>query len=356
MSLIVHLSEKKGLKLFSRYRNQKVFLVHGKNSYLSCGAKNIFDKVFTNLNCNVFEHFDFSENPKWDEIKIGIEKFNLFNPDVIVAIGGGSVIDTAKLIRFFSNTEGNPQKYIEPKNDLIPFFVLPTTSGTGSETTHFAVCYVDGKKYSVASKQILPSKVFLDYRFTLNNPKYLTACTGLDALCQAIESYWSVKSTKESRKYAIKAIKNIYPNLINCVNNPNKKIRRNVSIGSYYAGKAINISFTTAPHAYSYGITSKFGIPHGHAVAISLPYFFELNSNVNEENCNDIRGTDFVKERLFKLTKLLKIKINAKEELTNYINLILQKEDIQIWFEKNWNTISDTVNVQRLGNNPVKVI
>lgn len=355
MKPFIELTTSKLISILSPYKDKNVFIVHGKGSYNSCGAKKLFDDAFKQLNCKVLEHFDFTENPKWEEIKAEREVYNSFVPDLVIAVGGGSVIDTAKLIRFFSGTSETPESYNKETKPNVPLFAFPTTSGTGSEATHFAVCYVNGKKYSVDSKNILPDQVFVDYRFTLNNPKYLTACTGLDALGQAIESYWSVKSTFESRRYAIKAIKMIYPNLLSCVNNQDPKSRAKISEGSYYAGKAINISYTTAPHAFSYGITSKYGLPHGHAVALSLPYFFEYNSKVNESNCNDIRGAKFVQKRIHKLTKLLGIKESAKKELTAYINSILQKEDITDWFEQNKAELSKSVNLQRLTNNPVKV-
>lgn len=355
MNCFLHFTINKGKKIFSKFSNKKVFIVHGKKSYSLCGAKDIFDRIFKALNCNVLEHFDFSENPKWEEINIGVNKYKEFEPDIILAVGGGSVIDTAKLIRFFSTSKGNPSNYIETEKSKIPFYVFPTTSGTGSEATHFAVCYLDGKKYSVASKNILPTKTFIDYRFTLSNSQYLTACTGLDALSQGIESYWSVNSTKESRRYSIKAINNIYSYLLDCINSPTEKSRKALSRGSFYAGKAINISFTTAPHAYSYGITSKFGLPHGHAVAISLPYFFEYNYNVTQENCNDIRGVKFVQKRMNYLKKILHLKKYFKKELTEYINSVLKKDNIQTWFDNNWESVSNTVNKQRLNNNPVKV-
>lgn len=355
MKPFVEITNSKLLSILSLYKNKRIFVVHGKKSYDSCGAKKIFNDAFEKLNCKIYEHSDFSENPKWEEIKAIQATYNKFNPNLIIAVGGGSVIDTAKLIRFFSSTNETPENYNKESNVTVPLFVFPTTSGTGSEATHFAVCYVNGKKYSVASKNILPTRVFVDYRFTLKNPAYLTACTGLDALCQAIESFWSVKSTFESRHYAKKAIKLIYPNLLLCVKNQDSKSRDKVSRGSYYAGRAINISFTTAPHAFSYGITSMYGIPHGHAVALSLPYFFEYNSNVNSTNCNDPRGVKVVKRRIEILKKLLRIKISVKAELTEYINAVLQKDNITGWFENNMDQLKTTVNLQRLTNNPVKV-
>lgn len=128
-------------------------------------------------------------------------------------------------------------------------------------------------KYSVTDKEISATESFIDYTFTLTASPYLTACTGLDALAHAIESYWSIKSTDESRGFAIQAIQYIYPNLLKCITEPTEYTRKQLAIGAHLAGKAINISFTTAAHAYSYGITTYLHLPHGHAVACTLPYF-----------------------------------------------------------------------------------
>lgn len=354
----IKLTDNKLKAILRKYSNKNIFIVHGKKSYELSGAKKIFSTVFSSLGCIIQEHYDFQENPKWDEILPAIQDFNSFNPDLIIAVGGGSVIDTAKLIRFFSCNEGSPESYNKKTaKELIPFFVFPTTSGTGSEATHFAVCYVKGEKYSVASQTILPTKVFIDFRFTLTNSAYLTASTGMDALAQAIEAYWSIKSTIESRIYAKKAIKYLYTNLPKCISNNTSNSRKKITKGSYYAGKAINISFTTGPHAYSYPITSLFGIPHGHAVAVTLPSFFVINEEVTDNNCNDKRGTSFVKNRMNELKDMLGIskKTDCKKHLKDYVNKIFSEDKIVTITDDQWSTISSYVNQERLANNPVKI-
>ena len=118
-------------------------------------------------------------------------------PNIILAVGGGSALDMAKLIRYHIYKE---------TDSYIPLVVIPTTAGTGAETTHFSVCYINGEKQSIADSAMLPDYAFVCSELTSHNDAYLTACTGFDAVAQAIESYWSVNSTDESRSYSLKAL------------------------------------------------------------------------------------------------------------------------------------------------------
>ena len=113
-------------------------------------------------------------------------------------------------------------------------------------------------------------------QFTYQNDAYLTACTGFDALAQAIESYWAKGATNESRDYSVRAIGLLWKQLPQLIQSPTKELRNQVAEGAYWAGRAINISTTTAPHAFSYVFTSKYGYPHGHAVAFTFPFFMKL--------------------------------------------------------------------------------
>ncbi|MEG1564611.1 MAG: iron-containing alcohol dehydrogenase, partial [Bacteroides sp.] len=227
---------------------------------------------------------------------------------------------------------------------------LPTTAGTGSEATHFAVIYKNKIKYSVAHKDILPNIAVVAAEFTYNNTKYLTACTGFDALSQAIEAYWNVNATKESDEYAIKAIKLLWQNLPLVVNTPNKHIRDQVSIGAYWAGRAINITMTTAPHAFSYPFTTYYHYPHGHAVALTFPFWCKYNF----ENSSIATNTDWqLKKEILK--KLFDIKEDsaALEFFYSYINSIGLFYNLPIDFD--YNTIIENINFPRLKNNPIPI-
>ncbi|MEO8666060.1 MAG: phosphonoacetaldehyde reductase, partial [Ignavibacteria bacterium] len=256
--------------------SDKIFLVTGKKSYESSGAEKIINEQLKNYEFKRFS--DFEENPKLEDIKTGIELFKN-GYDMIIAVGGGSVIDVAKLINVLSSQKNSPEEIIADnskiKNKGKYFAAIPTTAGAGSEATHFAVVYKNKEKFSVAHEYIYPDTVIIDPQLTYNLPKAVTAISGIDALSQAVESYWNVYSTDKSKHYATQSIKLIIENLEKAVNKPDEDSRFNMSLAANLAGKAINITKTTAPHALSYSMTSYFGVPHGQAVSITLGEFLE---------------------------------------------------------------------------------
>lgn len=323
---------------------RKVFLVRGKKSYRLCGAESVINEALSKYSPEVFSYSDFQENPRLEDIQIGLSYLEAFNPDIIIAIGGGSVLDISKLIRFFYSYVGNPiGTKFEKKKDLLPLLVLPTTAGTGCEATHFAVMYKNQVKYSVEHDDILPDYVFVYPPFTYNNPAYLTACTGFDALAQGIEALWNVNATEESDKYAKKAISLLWSNLPLAINNATKEIRNNIAEGSFWAGKAINITKTTAPHAFSYPFTTYYGYPHGHAVALSFPYISELNLVNMKQQRKDV----IMKAIQYDYTS------NIRDYFSDYIlNLGL---NLRIDKAIDKKLILSNINVNRLNNNPVKI-
>lgn len=179
--------------------SKRIFLLRGKKSYVECGAQEILEKIFSNNHIEVIEWKDFSENPKIEDVEKGTSILQDSGAPLIIAIGGGSVIDMAKLIRYAFSYRGDIiTGDVTKTKELIPLIALPTTAGTGCESTPFAVCYKDHVKYSVEHPDILPDCALIYPPFTYKNSPYLTACTGFDALAQAIEAYWNVNATPES--------------------------------------------------------------------------------------------------------------------------------------------------------------
>ncbi len=355
-------SYKKIHNILDKFSPKKVFLVTGKKSYILSGAERILSEFI-----NEYEHirfFDFEINPKIKDIKKGIDLFNKEKCDFVIGIGGGSVMDMAKSISLLATQKGGLKEFIKGKISLkrrqINSLMIPTTAGTGSESTHFSVIYINKTKHSLAHSSLLPDYVILDPVFTENLPSYITACTSMDALCQAIESFWSTNSTEESRIYSKQAIDLIMLNIIKNVINPNGESREKMLIASNLAGKAINTAKTTAAHSVSYPITSYFNIPHGHAVALTLPYFIEFNNNVSSENLQDSRGVEFIKDRMSELFTILKVKkadkakdriINVMKEIgleTNLAKLGINKNNIDT-------IIKNGFSPQRMKNNPRSV-
>ncbi|MEO0973909.1 MAG: iron-containing alcohol dehydrogenase, partial [Pseudomonadota bacterium] len=154
---------------------------------------------------------------------------------------------------------------------------VPTTAGSGSEATRFAALYVDGIKHSLDHAHLRPAVALVDANLVLSSPPLLLASTGLDALCQSIESYWAVRATPASRALARQGIEAVWTHLTHAVRTGDSAAIAALSRGAWCAGRAIDQTRTTAAHALSYPLTMHLGIPHGHAVALTLPFFFRIN-------------------------------------------------------------------------------
>ena len=218
---------------------------------------------------------EYSPNPTIEEVLAGLRAFEHGHHDSLVAVGGGSAIDTAKAIKSLLGSDGTEfTAEGAPFARNVPLIAAPTTAGTGSESTHFAVVYVDGKKTSVAHDALLPDYAILDPKLLRSLPEYHKRASLLDALGQCVESLWAKAATQESRDYARRGIELIVANsnqyLAGPMSDLPSEVIESMQIASNMGGRAINLSKTTAPHAMSYGLTGHFGIAHGHAVALCL--------------------------------------------------------------------------------------
>jgi alcohol dehydrogenase class IV len=347
-------------KVINKNKYKNILLVRGKQSFIESGGHTLVNEILLDREYTSFQ--DFENNPKIDDVRKGVDLLRKKKCDCIIAIGGGSVIDIAKLISFYSNKEECSLNNIRAKmneKDRIPIIAIPSTAGTGSECTHFAVLYDGYDKYSVADQYLKPDIVCLIPKLTYSIGKYLSYVTAFDAFSQAIESFWSINSTKESLKYSTKAMSMIWNNIDSVGDNKNYRIRNALLEASFYAGKAINITKTTAPHAFSYYISQKYNIAHGHAVAITLPFFIQYNYELKKSDCNDKRGYNYVKSNLNILSDILGLKHEeiynkiTKEKFSelyspNYLEDLLSSENLF----KEWPA---HVNMERLANNPRKV-
>lgn len=198
--------------------------------------------------------------------------------EAIIAVGGGSVIDCAKIVgaRVVKPHQSIIQMtgMLKIRKKLPPLYAVPTTAGTGSEVTIAAVITDDTThyKYTVNDLCLLPKYAILDPELTCTMPKSLTASTGIDALTHAVESYINKFSMKESRKYAMDAVKLIFSNLIKAYENGNDiTSREKMLMGSYYAGLAFTRAYIGYVHAIAHAIGGLYGVPHGTANAVILP-------------------------------------------------------------------------------------
>lgn len=333
---------------------KKIFLVSGKKSYEKCGARLEVERELSNFDFVRF--FDFEENPKIEDVEKGVRLFNENKCDLIVAVGGGSVIDIAKLVNFFKTKEKpfiNQFNSDFRKNESCPFVAIPTTAGAGSEATHFAVVYVNMIKYSIANQNLTPNLVLINHNFLRSQSKYQMIVSGLDAFCQGIESFWCVNSNEESLSFSRKAIIYSWSNLKKAVEGEN--VLYDLAQASYFSGKAINITKTTGPHALSYAFTSEFGIPHGHAVALFLPFFINFNKNIDEDSNNDSRGHHFVIKQMRVIADILSVNFfDLEYEIINFfkeLQIEINFKNLGINLEEFKKAIKG-LNQDRMKNNP----
>lgn len=338
---------------------RSLFFVVDLSAYQNCGFMPQIDNTIEKFSTSRFSRFE--PNPKLSDIENGVSLFRDVSPDLIIALGGGSAIDVAKLIGLLAKQPSTPRDLILGKASIqenaAPMIAIPTTSGTGSEATHFSVVYVDGKKYSVAHTSSLPDVAIIDPTLTASLPKSITASTGLDAFCQAIESLWAVGSSVESRDFALRALQLVWGNLETAVQTPTMDSRLAMSQGAHLAGKAINIGKTTSSHALSYFVTSRYGIPHGVAVALTIGDMLVYNSRICHEDCADPRGFRFVLDRINEIIATLGC--DTAEEACGVIRDFLRNVgcpaslyEAGIRGRSEIAQIVASVNVERMSNNP----
>jgi len=337
---------------------KKIFILCGKKSFVTSGAEDLFKKIITSKEIKLY--YKKSELPIYEELIKIINEIRNFQPDLILAIGGGAVIDYAKIANVVDIREDLADliiNYSYPfKKKYTKLTVIPTTAGSGAEVTSNAVIYVDGIKYSFENELLIPDNFFLIPEFLTSAPNKIKASAGFDAIAQALESLISKKSNNQSVEFALKSLKISINSFISFLNTPNLKNATEMSIASNLAGKAISISKTTAPHATSYPFTSLYNISHGHAVALFFENFFMFNFNNldKSETSFDLKKRYDLIFNLFNVknindfsSKILIMKKNAKLECN------LKKLNIN--FDKDYKNIIKGINLLRLGNNPVKI-
>ena len=307
---------------------------------------------------------DFTPNPLYDQVCKGVDLFQITKCDSILAVGGGSAIDVAKCIKLaVLAKEGNASLIpplvstrVECDGSKIPFIAIPTTAGTGSESTHNAVMYYEGAKQTVTNDGVLPDYAILEPSVLKTLPLYQKKCTMMDALCQGIESWWSVNSTEESYEYSRKTIELIMENWRNYIFDNDDEAAAQIMLGANYGGKAINITQTTAAHAMSYKITSLYGLPHGHAVAVCLPEIWEYMLN-NLDKCIDKRGSDYLLDIFMDIAHAMGCE-NPHQAIVCLRHMMV---DMELWNpvsdrkEDDLLMLSASVNLVRLKNNPIEL-
>ncbi|WP_248621766.1 iron-containing alcohol dehydrogenase [Enterococcus cecorum] len=232
---------------------------------------------------------DIPAEPDYHQAQHMVDAFKATGADFIIAVGGGSVMDVAKLASILATDEYTVKDLLD--NPLlakkqVPSLMIPTTAGTGSEATPNSIVAVPEKelKVGIVNPEMIADFVILDGRLIKNLPMKIAAATGVDALCHAIECFTSTKANPFSNTFALEALDLIMNNIIEaCTNSEAMDAKNKMLLGSFYAGVAITASGTTAVHALSYPLGGKYHIAHGVSNAILLMPVMRFNEPVIKE-------------------------------------------------------------------------
>ena len=256
---------------------KNVLVVVDKNIEL-LGLMNELDTHLKDAHINAFIYDKTVPNPTTDNVMEGLEIYNKNGCGAIIALGGGSIMDCAKAI---GAKVARPKKDLNKMGGVLkvrkktpPIFAIPTTAGTGSETT-IASVITDSKtrhKYAINDFVLIPSYAILDASLTQGLPPIITATTGMDALTHAVEAFIGRSTTKKTRGYALSAMRLIFDNiLVVYKDGKNLNARKNMLKASYLAGLAFTQSYVGYVHAVAHSLGGKYNVAHGEANAILLP-------------------------------------------------------------------------------------
>jgi alcohol dehydrogenase len=341
---------------------RRVLLVTGTRSFEASGAERLLPGL--EAVAQVRRWNDFRPNTDSQDLVAGLQVVADFVPDLVLAVGGGSAMDMAKLLCAYQGLTGTKQVLdairtgdkIERRR--LALVLVPTTSGSGAEATRFAVVYIGDDKFSIAGPAMLPDTVVLDPTLTTSGSPYQRATSGIDAVAQAIESLWATGATDRSRGFARQALRLLLPNIETFVNEGGTEASRRMALGSHLAGRAIDISRTTAAHALSYGITKGYGVSHGHAVALTLGPFIESHAAAApgdlQPGVHPDRHREVLSEVLHRLGAADASEVHERfTSLLRRIGLEPSLGAVGIEDAEQRHALVHGVNVERLGNNPV---
>ncbi|MCR5620591.1 MAG: phosphonoacetaldehyde reductase [Treponema sp.] len=314
-----------------------------------------FDALEARKGIRIVKFSGFDPNPRYESVVCGVKEFRAHRCDMLVAVGGGSSIDVAKCVKLYSNMD-DTRSYLE--QTIVPngirLLAVPTTAGTGSEATRYAVIYYGGEKQSISDVSCIPSAVLFDVSALRTLPDYQRKSTALDAFCHSVESFWSVNSTSESKAFSKEAIRLVLENMDGYIRNE-EQANGNMLKAAHLAGRAINITQTTAGHAMCYKLTSLYGLAHGHAAALCVaalwPYMAE-----HCDLCLDPRGSDYLAEMFQELADAMgsDSPLDAADRFKDILAGLSLKKAVPTG-EQDFQFLRTSVNPVRLKNNPVRL-
>ncbi|OFI05066.1 aldehyde-alcohol dehydrogenase [Clostridium acetireducens DSM 10703] len=313
------------IKYIEKIENKNVFIVTGGKSMFKNGTIDYIKEVLEKNKCEIYVHSGIKSNPDTKEVLKGLESMKKFNPDIVIAVGGGSSIDAAKVMAIlYENPEINFENILDKrlpnKRNKIRFIAIPSTSGTGSEVTRSAVVTFkkDNIKIGLKSKGFIPDIAILDANLTMTMPDNVVAETGMDAVTHAVECYINNKSEDFTQSLAKEAIYGLLKYLP--ISYKEKTIESREKVHNYQcmAGLAFaNIGLGMA-HGIAHAIGGAFNLGHGLTNAIVLPYVLRYNYRDEtvklklEDLCSNLINGDFILS-VRELNKVLNIPKSFKE-------------------------------------------
>ena len=234
---------------------------------------------------DVAVHDGITPDPTYPVLQAGYEAVRVHRSDAILAIGGGSAIDAAKVIGAMAVSGKSPAKLVgmlKVGKPMLPLFAIPTTAGTGSEVTVAAVVTdpVQHSKSAVIDPKLVPLAAALDPLLMKGMPRPITAATGMDALTHAVEAYTNRWPHPDTEQHCVAAVRMIFGNLQRAYDDGNDmEAREAMALASFYAGLAFTRAYVGYVHAFSHKLGGMYGVPHGLANAITLPYVLDFNKD-----------------------------------------------------------------------------
>ena len=305
----------------------------------------LLDPMFEALKKEQIEYVIFDDvrpNPTIKNIEDCKDLYLSNNCEGIIAFGGGSPMDCAKACgaRIVKPNQSvkKMRGYLKIGRKLPPFFAIPTTAGTGSETTLAAVVTdpETHEKNAICDPVLRPKYAVLDPKLTIGLPPFITATTGMDALTHAVEAYIGICNTKSTKEYAIKGTKLIYDNLLIAYNDgTNLDARNNMLKGSYYAGNAFTRAFVGYVHAIAHNLGGMYNTPHGLANAVILPYVLDWYGDSIYKKLAQLADIIEIADNSMSVEEKAKIFINEIRRMNKEMNIpdkfdFIKEEDIPI--------------------------
>jgi len=273
-------------------KGKKIFLVTGRHFAKKHGILDKLSDFLKGLTLVMFAEVE--ENPTIETVDRGAARCRESQCDLVMGLGGGSALDAGKAMAMLQKNPGSIREYLDQERICqakgLPFIAVPTTSGTGSEVTPFTVITYPSKKAkpAIAPPENFPEVALVDPELTMSMPFEGAASTGLDALCQAVEGFWSTQGNPLTRSLAFRAVKLAMENLELACFKKDKESVTNMALASHLTGIEMSNIGNTSIHPLSYPITIDYGVAHGFACAIFLPEVIRFNASAIKDRFRDL--------------------------------------------------------------------